>query len=198
MGLSIDTILGKLRKIQDRELFTHSKATSRMAVRLAENLVKNKPSLRIDINKVEIASLLHDWAKGFSEEKLLDLTEKYNIEAGDFELKNTYLLHGFVGAAVIENELGIRDKSILSAVKYHTTGRNNMSIFDKIIFVADHIEDNRDYRMVDEIRSIAFDDFDQAVIMVIENKIFYVLKKRLLLHPKTISFWNAAVKELRR
>ncbi len=73
-----------------------------------------------------------------------------------------------------------------------------MSVFDKIIFVADHVEVNRNYRMVNEIRDIALTDFNQAVVMVIENKIFYVLKERLMLHPKTIFAWNAAIKEQRK
>ncbi len=55
----------KLQKIQDKELFAHSKETSRMAVCMAENLVKKNPSLKIDIRKVETASLFHDLAKGF-------------------------------------------------------------------------------------------------------------------------------------
>ncbi len=195
MDLSKDIILNKLQKIQDRELFIHSKATSQIAVRLAMNLNKNNPSLKINIKKVEIASLLHDWAKGFSKNKLISLSKKYNLNVDNYELKNPGLLHGPVGAAVIKNELGVKDKVILKAVKNHTTGSIKMSVFDKIIFVADHIEVNRDYRMVYEIRSIALDDFDQAVIMVMENKIFYVLQQRALFHPKTISAWNAAIKK---
>ncbi|MDD5773730.1 MAG: bis(5'-nucleosyl)-tetraphosphatase (symmetrical) YqeK [bacterium] len=198
MDLCRDVILKELRKIQGRELFTHSKATSQMAVSLAENLNIKNPSLKIDIKKVEIASLLHDWAKGFSKSKLIGLAKKYKLNIDDFELKNPGLLHGPVGAAVVEKKLGVKDRVILKAIKNHTTGDSSMSVFDKIIFVADHIEMNRDYRMVEEIRGIAVDDFKQAVIMVIENKIFYVLQKRALLHPKTISAWNAAIKEQRR
>ncbi|MFH1288769.1 MAG: bis(5'-nucleosyl)-tetraphosphatase (symmetrical) YqeK [bacterium] len=197
MNLSKDIILNKLRKIQGEELFIHSKATSRMAICLAENLIKKNPSLKINIKKIETASLLHDWAKGFSKNKLINLAKKYSLNIDNYESKNPGLLHGPVGAAVLENELGVKDKIILKAVKNHTTGNSKMSVFDKIIFVADHIEVNRNYHMVDEIRSIALTDFNQAVIMVIENKIFYVLKKRVLLHPKTISAWNAVIKSNR-
>lgn len=180
-------------KIQDKELFAHSKATSRMAVSLAENLIKKTPSLKINIKKIETASLLHDWAKGFSEDKLINLAKKYNLNIDDYESKNPGLLHGPVGAAVLENELGIKDKVILKAIRNHTTGNNKMSLFDKIIFVADHIEVNRDYRAVDRIRNVALTDFNRAVMMVIENKIFYILKKRVMLHPKTISAWNSMI-----
>lgn len=186
-------LLNKLQKIQDKELFAHSKATSRMAVSLAENLLKKNPSLKIDVKKIEMASLLHDWAKGFSEGKLMGFAKKYKLNIDSYESKNPGLLHGPVGAAVLKNELGIKDKIILKAIRNHTTGDNKMSLFDKIIFVADHIEVNRDYRAVDKIRNVALTDFNQAVMMVIENKIFYVLKQRILLHPRTVSAWNSMV-----
>lgn len=194
MDLNRDFLLEKLKKIQHGELFTHSKAASKMAVSLAENLNKNDPSLKLDVKKVEIASLLHDWAKGFPRNKLISLANDYNIKIDSYELASPGLLHGPVGAAVVEHELGVKDKVILKAVRNHTTGNGSMSLFEKIIFVSDHIEINREYRMVDEIRGIALEDFEQAYIMVIENKIFYVLQKKALLHPKTISAWNAAIK----
>lgn len=197
MDISKDTVLSKLQKIQDKKLFVHSKATGRMAVSLAENLIKKNPSLKINIGKIETASLLHDWAKGFSEDRLISLAKKYNLNIDDYESKNPGLLHGPVGAAVLENESGIKDKVILKAIRNHTTGDNKMSLFDKIIFVADHIEVNRNYRMVDKIRDIALTDFNKAVMIVIENKIFYILKKRAMLHPKTISAWNKEITQIK-
>lgn len=195
MDLSKGAILNKLQKVQDKKLFAHSKATGRMAVSLAENLIKKNPSLKINIEKIETASLLHDWAKGFSADRLISLAKKYNLNIDDYESKNPGLLHGPVGAVVLESELGIKDKVILKAIRNHTTGDNKMSLFDKIIFVADHIEVNRNYRMVDKIRDIALTDFNKAVMIVIENKIFYVLKQRILLHPRTVSAWNSVINE---
>ena len=169
MDLRKDKIINELRKIQGKELLKHSKATCQMAVDLAKNLNKIHPSLKINIKKIGFASLLHDWAKGFSKNKLLVLAKKYNLHVDEYEIKYPGLLHGLVGAAVVENILGIKDKMILNAIKNHTTGSGKMNIFEKIVFVADHIEINRDYRMVEEIRSIALNDFDKAFIMVIEN-----------------------------
>ena len=90
----------------------------------------------VDVKKALIAGLLHDCAKCMSDEKLLKLSEKENIEVTDVERRNPYLLHAKVGAMLASKEYDIDDEEILDAITFHTTGRPGMTDLDKIVHLA--------------------------------------------------------------
>ena len=105
------------------------------------------------------------------------------------------LTHSFLGAKIAETEYGITDSEILDAIAYHTTGRPDMSLLEKIVFIADYIEPNRDYfEGLDKVRELAYEDIDKAVITSLENTINYNKKKKRLIHPLGI----AALEYLKR
>ena len=90
---------------------------------------------------------------------------------------NSELWHAPVGAYLVEKEAGIKDAEILDAIRYHTSGRPNMTILEKVIYLADYIEPGRNFPGVEEVREMAEKDLDQALIQSIQNTIIFLMKK---------------------
>lgn len=131
-----------------------------------------------DIEDARIAGLLHDCAKGLSTKDKLERAKKYGLPISKYEEGNPDMLHAKLGAYYARYKYDVTKQEILDAICYHTTGRPNMSILEKIIFVADYIEPNR--RMLkdmEEIRREAFTDLDACVIHILKNTLDY-LKSR--------------------
>lgn len=145
--------------------------------------------------KVTISAILHDYAKNLKDDEL----EAFIIENGidiDQEIKdNIQLAHGFVGAELVKKDLGIDDEDILNAIRYHTFGREDMSLLEKIIFLADSIEESRDYPGVDEIRVLSKKDLNKALIKCIESTLKYVLDKGDIIHLNSVKVRNSILKE---
>ena len=114
-----------------------------------------------DKDKALIAGALHDCAKELPIEKQLELAKKYS---GDLFTEKK-LLHSPAGATFAKEEFGIEDKEILDAICYHTTGRGDMSILEKIVYLADKIEPSRNYTDLTPIREAAEKDLDSAMRM---------------------------------
>lgn len=120
-----------------------------------------------DMEKAYVAGLLHDCAKCISDEEKIRRCEEYGIEITDGERRAPSLLHAKLGAWYALHKYDVRDEEICSAVRYHTTGRPYMTLLEKIIFVADYIEPNRNKAPnLAEIRKICFDDIDKGVCAV--------------------------------
>ena len=89
--------------------------------------------------------------------------------------KQTDLIHPFLGAEVARREYQVTDEDILNAIRYHTTGRAGMSLLEKIVWLSDYIEPGRKQAPnLPEIRRIAFEDLDKALIMALENTLSYL------------------------
>lgn len=129
-----------------------------------------------DVNKARYAGILHDCAKNYSDEKLLEKAEKYKIRLSEVEKDNPDLLHSKVGMFVARDEYDIEDEDILNAIYCHTTGKPDMTLLEKIIFIADYIEPNRtsELPMMDEIRKMAFTDMNKCIVMICENSLKYL------------------------
>ena len=120
-----------------------------------------------DIGKAELAGLLHDCAKEYTNEELRVMSR------GEYGTDKT--LHAVCAPIVAENKYGISDTEILSSIRWHTTGKANMALLDKIIFVADFIEPCRKMiTILPEIRRIAFEDLTYAVFRISEETIPYL------------------------
>lgn len=135
-----------------------------------------------DIEKANLAGLLHDCAKCLPDETLLSECNTYGLSVSEVERRNPYLLHGKLGAYYAEYKYGIVDAEILSAIIYHTTGKPNMTLIEKIIFTADYIEPNRSSKQIpdlNEIRRLAFENIDKAVYRIIENTLNYLENEHL-------------------
>lgn len=128
-----------------------------------------------DVESARIAGLLHDCAKGLPTKDKLEKARKHGLAVSKYEEKNPDMLHARLGAFYARYKYDVTDEDILNAICYHTTGRPNMSLLEKIIFVADYIEPNR--RMVkdmDDIRCEAFSDLDGCVVHILKNTLDYL------------------------
>lgn len=131
-----------------------------------------------DIRRAELAGLLHDCAKYFTGDEMIGLCGKYDIELTETERANTALIHGKLGAFYARERYGVNDEEILSAIRYHTTGRPDMTTLEKIIYVADYIEPGRQMHSLPyglpEIRRECFRDLDKGLFMILSNVINYL------------------------
>lgn len=128
-----------------------------------------------DLTQALVAGLLHDCAKCIPNDKKLKLCRKNGIEVTPFEEKAPFLLHAKLGAWMAEHEYHVSDPAILSAIACHTTGKPDMSLLDKIVFIADYIEPGRNKAPgLPEIRRLSFTDIDQALIRILSDTLDYL------------------------
>lgn len=142
-----------------------------------------------DVKKIELAAIFHDYAKYRSVEEMKEIVKRKDLD----EKLLTYgkeLLHAPVGAYYLSTEIGICDQAILNGIRYHTTGRANMTLLEKIIYIADYIEPNRKFKGVEEVRELVETNLNQALIMAIGNTIKFLVTKRQPVFPDTIAAYN--------
>lgn len=128
-----------------------------------------------DLEKAMLAGLLHDCAKCMPNAKKLKMAEKHHLEISSLERKNPFMLHAKLGAFLAKKKYDIEDEEILNAIRWHTTGRPDMTLLDKIVYVSDYIEPRRDKAPnLPKIRQLAFMDLDQALIKILEDTLGYL------------------------
>lgn len=172
--------------------FTHTLGVVEMSEKLAK-------IYNADIEKCKVAGLLHDICKEMDMEYIKNICKNnFMNELSEEDLENNEILHGFAGAYYVKNELGINDKEILNAIKYHTIGAKNMTLVEKIIYIADAIEYGRNYPSVVEIREETFKNLDKGILMEIEHKEKYLESIGKKSHPNTYKFKKEILKELNK
>lgn len=129
----LEALKREIRKRLTQQKYEHSLAVSEYALIIAQHM-------GFDSNRAQAAALLHDIARGYTKEELLILAKTYHVPLSDFNLSFAPSLHGAVGAAMIEQDLGIHDKELLLAVRNHVTGRPGMGTLEKIVYLADHLD----------------------------------------------------------
>lgn len=128
-----------------------------------------------DTEKAELAALLHDFCRNLTVEESNAYVRKYGL--AEKYLNNVSLAHSKIACRMLQEEYGVEDEEILHAVSNHTTGRPNMSVLEKIIYLADAIEPGRDYPGVDELREMAYNNLDKACLSALDRSIRFVLSK---------------------
>lgn len=174
-----------LKQNVSEERYSHSLGTADCARELAKKFA-------LDEEKAYIAGLLHDAAKCFSNEKLLEIIHA-NLEVEESELQNYKTLHAPVSAYIAEKDFGVTDKEILSAIRWHTLGKIDMTDFEKIIFLADKIEPNtREKERCDEIRQYLDEEngLNKALLKCYKNTIKSLVKRDLKICLLTIEIYN--------
>ncbi len=128
-----------------------------------------------DSSSAMIAGMLHDCAKCIPHEEQYQIAREHGIELTEFEQQNPKLVHAKVGAFLAKEQYGIRDEAILDAIRYHTTGKPDMSTLEEILFVADYIEPNRrPIQDLDEIRREAYTDLTVCIHHILKNTLTYL------------------------
>ncbi len=162
----------KLRKTLEKELkpdrFDHTLGVAYTAANMA--FIHGA-----DVEKALVAGFLHDCAKCMSHEDQIKICEKNNIEISDVERKNHSLLHAKVGMYLARTKYDVYDTDILNAIRWHTTGREDMSLLEKIIYIADFIEPNRKpLEDMAKIRQEAYTDIDKCLAHILHNSVIYL------------------------
>lgn len=177
-----------LKNILSEKRFNHSVNVSLMAEKLAKNY-------GVDSEKAKLAGLLHDICKEMPEEeikKILIENDASELQSEGFGYK---VLHGFAGFFWIKQNCGISDNDILNGVKYHTTGRKNMTLFEKIIFVADHISEERQWPDVKELQKLAFEDIDKVVLKKLSTAIQNCIDRHQTICKNSMELYNELILE---
>lgn len=129
----------------------------------------------VDMEKAAVAGLLHDCAKCIPNTQKLKLCKKHGIEVSELEKKNPSLLHAKLGAYMAKKVYNVADEDVLNAIRWHTTGRPDMSMLEMIIYMADYIEPNRDKAPnLKEIRKLCFVNIEDALYRVLESTLDYL------------------------
>lgn len=184
-NIDIDNLRETVKNKLSEKRFRHVLGVEEMCVRLAE-------INGADVRKARIASLLHDFMKETNVQILKDMCKDVPEVKGYENLSE--ILHGFAGAVTAEKEFGIKDEDILNAIKYHTIGRENMSLLEKIVYIGDAIEMGRDYPCVKEIREKTLENLDDGIIMEVGRKIDYLTEKGGIIHENTVKMRDDLLK----
>ena len=168
-----------MEKAQDSKRYEHTLGVAYTAAALAMHY-------DVDINNTLIAGYLHDCAKHLSDEKKIHFCEKHNIVMSEAEKNNPSLLHAKVGGFMAMDTYKVEDVDVINAILNHTTGRPEMSVLEKIIFIADYIEPGRKSAPnLDQIRKTAFVDLDQTMVMILMDTLEYLKGSESAIDEKT-------------
>ncbi|MDV7757091.1 bis(5'-nucleosyl)-tetraphosphatase (symmetrical) YqeK [Liquorilactobacillus mali] len=175
-------LLAKVKNSVSNKRYQHILGVEQAAVRIAK---LNK----FNIEKASIAALVHDYAKERSAEEFKKVITDKNLDA-DLLNWNNYLWHGVVGAEIIKDELHIENEEILNAVRRHTVGAENMTILDKIVYVADYVENGRIFPDVNIARTLAYSNLDDAVAFETKHTLEYLISTNGVVYPDAILTYN--------
>lgn len=184
MKLDILNMLeGQLKASLDEARFIHTRSVAFTAAALAMRWIP------YEVDRIMIAGYMHDCAKCMSLQAQISAAEDGMVFISDYHIQHPQLIHALVGPAVAQSDYGIFDREIQDAIRTHTTGAPNMSLMQKIIYVADFIEPTREEVIlhIERFREAAFTDLDKAVYMIANNTIEYLQKKGSDIDPATIA-----------
>ena len=153
-----------------------------------------------DVERALIAGLLHDCAKCIPADEKIKMCKKNHIEISAAEKSNPGLLHAKLGAFLAKEKYGITDEGILRAITFHTTGCPEMTLLDKIIYIADYIEAGRKpLPNMEEVRKLAFCDLDACLYRILKDSLVYLESKGNVVDPmteKTYLYYKSIKKEM--
>ena len=165
--------------------YEHSVRVYMTALKMAEHYHAN-------VNKVAIASLIHDCGRQIPKEDSVAKAKELGIPVDPVEETQPILLHAKLGVYYAIHKYGVSpdDREVLDAIRYHSTGTVDMTQTAKIVFLADLIEPGRDFDGVEAIREASFQDLDRGMLLSYDNTIRYLLEDGLLIHPDAIAGYN--------
>ncbi len=174
-----EKIMNAIRKSLPSRRFEHTLGVTYTAACLAMRYGE-------DIEKARIAGLLHDSAKYMSSKEKIQTCLKNGLSVSEYEEKNPELLHAKLGAYLAREEYGISDPEILSAITWHTTGKPDMTLLEKILYIADYMEPNRDQAPnLPEVRRLAFLDLDECLFLILKDSVSYLASRNIIIDPMT-------------
>lgn len=166
----------------DEKRYNHCIGVMNMCEKLAKKY-------NINTEKAKKIGLMHDMAKDLSKQEKLKYVEENNIECSQIEKILVEILHGKIAADICKKKYGF-DSEMCRAIAIHTTGDENMTMLQKILFVADKTDETRNYEDVEYYRKLAFKDIDEAIIEIINYVICNCTQKDKIIDEKSIRTRN--------
>ncbi|MEG0912356.1 MAG: bis(5'-nucleosyl)-tetraphosphatase (symmetrical) YqeK [Oscillospiraceae bacterium] len=174
------------KSMLSEERFYHTECVAGAAVRLAKKY-------GCDTARAERAALLHDILKERDKAALLQMLKSSDIIDYVQIEECPALYHSYAGGIYVKDELKL-DMETADAVRYHTAGRENMTLLDKVVFLADYISEDRDFKGADEVREIAEDSLDEAVLVALRNGLIHLFKQYRYANVESVKAYNYLVK----
>ncbi len=175
-----------LRERLDDYRYNHSLGVAEMARILAGKHGE-------DAERAYVAGLVHDITKNTNKDEQLQIIENGGIILSLEEKNNPKLWHAISGSIYVRDELGFDDEEIVSAVRYHTTGKTEMTVLEKIVYVADFVSFERKFPGVDFMRELAYESLDKACLFAVDFCIPDLVRKRQVLHPDSVALYNELI-----
>ncbi len=152
-----------------------------------------------DVTKAALAGLMHDLAKYFQPQKLLEMALKEGLEVDPVMEATPHLLHADVSAIVARDTFGVKDEEVLQAIANHTLGRPGMSLLSCIVFLADSLEPGRgDSQELENLRVVSRQNIYQAVWLTADYSLKFLIESHCLIHPRTIATRNWFLEKSKR
>lgn len=183
-----DKIKELLRERLDEYRLVHSLGVADAARRLANIYGENE-------DRAYFAGLVHDITKNTPKDEQLHIIEKGGIILSPEEKNNPKLWHAISGSVFVRDELKITDEEIISAVRYHTTGKDNMTVLEKIIYIADFISEERSFNGVEYMRRLAYESLDRAAMFATDFCIPDLVRRRQVLHIDSVKLYNELIEK---
>lgn len=183
--MDVESLKKTLQERLTKERFEH-------VLRVTETAKKMAVRFQIDERKAEYAALFHDIAKCMDKAELRNILEQENDDPRLIDFHHE-LWHGPVGALIARDEFKVSDPDILLAIRYHTTGRAEMSALEKLIFVADMIEPGRTFPGVETLREHAHENLHLAMCACIHQSVEFLVNKKVPVYPDSIDCYNAYI-----
>ena len=187
--VDFEQIKKHISDLMDEERFIHSLGVMELSEKLAK-------IYGADCEKAKFAGLIHDAAKQLPKDKMFFLLEKAyeGKEKDEIVFENKALWHGPAGSVYVKEVFGA-DEETVGAVFYHTTGKEKMTLLEKIVFLADCIEINRDreFDWAKDLRSLAETDLDGAIIAAVDQSLKSIIERKLIIHPGSVALRNELI-----
>lgn len=187
MKFDIEKILEDVKNTLSEKRYIHSIGVMKQAEYLAKKYGQ-------DVEIAKAVGIAHDIAKELTEEEKIKYVEENKIEIDEIEKINIGLLHAKIGADICKKKYNFTEE-MQNAIKYHTTGNENMDILAKIIFVADKTEENRKYDDLQTVQKLADEDLDKCILYILDYMLVDNVKKQKTIHPDSINIRNKILLE---
>ncbi|MBI5699700.1 bis(5'-nucleosyl)-tetraphosphatase (symmetrical) YqeK [Candidatus Saganbacteria bacterium] len=175
----LNSLKAGLKKLLPKERFEHSLRVMEQAEELARRF-------KVSVEPAGIAALLHDCSRYLNREGMLKSAREGGYKIDPIEELEPKLLHARLSAKIARDRFGVTDPDVLQAIESHTVGRPNMSKLEKVVYLADHIESDRDYSGVEKVRELADKDLDRAILASIDKMIAHLIEQDLPIFEGTI------------
>ncbi len=188
-GVSFDEARAALADRVGPDALAHCERVATTAGHLAE-------VYGVDEGVACLAGLLHDWCRDDSPDELIRAAEAAGLEITHVDRSRPYLLHAHTAAAQLLQVLPGLSPAVLSAIEAHTMGREEMSDLDRLVYIADMLEPERDYPALRDLRAtVGFVSLRELFLSAYAVSIGHLVERRALIHPRTIAVWNRLVSE---